>query len=252
LNTKVVNSRETGLSSKVRYDICMHKFVPILFFLSGLAFLEAGEPKALELEAGKKLFSDDFNKSKIGKDWKVSKGDTKIVDGRLSTEELPEDGHGAVNTVMVDFGDVVIDFDFELGDAKGAGLLMGDTKLKTSHAGHVCRVGFHPKRIELSDDMTGVMNLELRAKKDHPKFKKTFKKYLESRKSVVDYSFRKGKTYHINVQVKGDVMTVRIDGEVVGSLKSEGIGHASKNRINITAGGGRAFYDNLVISKPKK
>lgn len=41
-----------------------------------------------------------------------------------------------------------------------------------------------------------------------------------------------------------------IDGKPVGSLRSEGIAHATKNKIGLVTPGQEMLYDNVVVKVP--
>jgi hypothetical protein len=45
-------------------------------------------------------------------------------------------------------------------------------------------------------------------------------------------------------------MQAFIDGKLVGSLRSEGIAHATKDKIGLVAPGQEINYDNVVIKIP--
>src|SRR5436190_24149166 len=55
-----------------------------------------------------------------GKAWKVAKGKWQIVDGAWQGAELPEDKHGAVARMAINFTDAGIEFDFRLEGATGS------------------------------------------------------------------------------------------------------------------------------------
>jgi hypothetical protein len=56
-----------------------------------------------------------------------------------------------------------------------------------------------------------------------------------------------GKWYALVVETIGDEMRVTIDGEPTGYLKSSGIGHASKSKIEIGVAGKDGLFDDIKV-----
>lgn len=82
---------------------------------------------------GKLVFSDDFSKPELSKEWKVAKGKWELADGALKGSELASDMHAAVIKHAVPSKNLILQFSFKIEGAKGFACSF-DGK------GHVCRV----------------------------------------------------------------------------------------------------------------
>jgi hypothetical protein len=78
---------------------------------------ETGEVKTLMTTRGKLVFSDSFAQP-LGKDWRVAKGDWKIVDGAVEVRELKSDNHGAAARRALPVTHFVAQYSFKLDGAK--------------------------------------------------------------------------------------------------------------------------------------
>ena len=56
-----------------------------------------------------------------------------------------------------------------------------------------------------------------------------------------------GKWYKLVVETVGEEMRVVIDGKPVGYLKSPGIGHATKSKIELGVGGKDGWFDDIKV-----
>ena len=74
---------------------------------------------------------------------------------------------------------------------------------------------------------------------------------LTIKNGVPDFSwtegFESGKWYTLVVETIGDEMRVTIDGEPSGYLKSSGIGHATKSKIEIGVAGKDGLFDDIKV-----
>jgi hypothetical protein len=91
---------------------------------------------------GKLVFSEDFSKPELSKDWKVAKGKWEVVDGALKGSELASDMHAAVIKHAVPSKNLILQFSFNYEGAKGFSCSF-DGK------GHVCRVQLTPKGFQV-------------------------------------------------------------------------------------------------------
>ena len=56
-----------------------------------------------------------------------------------------------------------------------------------------------------------------------------------------------GKSYTVVVETGGDEMRVTIDGKPAGYLKSPGIGHATKSKIELGVAGKDGMFDDIKV-----
>jgi hypothetical protein len=203
----------------------------------------AADSQPLLAKPGKLIFEDNFASGDMKPKWNVGKGFWSVKDGVASAAENPDDKHAAYAymTPNVEYKDAIAEFSFKFDGAKSVQLNMRDSKYKGSHAGHIIRVSYQPDVVLLADWKTGVMKNENYEKTSDPKTDPAVKKEINA--SIKDKSARFKVTYDASqwhqarVEVAGDELLVSLDGKPVGYLKSEGIGHPTKNMLGITVGG---------------
>jgi hypothetical protein len=83
-------------------------------------------------------------------------------------------------------------------------------------------------------------------KKD-PAKKAEVAKLLVGRQVTYPVKLETGKWYALSVETVGDEMRVSIDGKAVAFLKSSGIAHATKSKIELGVAGKDGFFDDLKV-----
>ena len=83
-------------------------------------------------------------------------------------------------------------------------------------------------------------------KKDASK-KAEVAKLLSGRSITYPCKLEKGKWYTLVVETVGDEMRVTIDGKPAGYLKSSGIAHATKSKIELGVAGKDGHFDNIKV-----
>jgi hypothetical protein len=58
---------------------------------------------------------------------------------------------------------------------------------------------------------------------------------------------KEGETYLVGVETVGDEMRVTIDGKAVAFLKSPGIGHETKSKIELGVAGQSGSFDDIKV-----
>jgi hypothetical protein len=209
--------------------------------------------------AGDVLFRDDFARVELGTAWKTNdalkkaQGQSQIVEGALLTKMAPHSDHGAVIATAVPFTDCVITFRFRLLDRTGFNLPINDSAEKTVHAGHICRVKIAPGYVQLQDDKTGQMNLEVQKLRRDPATAKEAAERMAGTNASFDAPVEMGKWHALRVELLGDEMLVQLDGKNVGYLKSRGFAHASKRSFGFTVAGTTGVtFDDVVIAKARR
>ena len=211
--------------------------------------------KPLNLEKGKLLFSDDFERKEGLGEWTVHEkfnGAFTTKEGVWVTKEIEGAGHGSTARIQIPYKNVIVEFDFQFKGGKRFNIVMDDSTCKTVWAGHICRASFSKTGFMVQDDKTGTMDLKVRNQiKDNPEKKKEFKELLDSKKSFVKTKLVDGEWYHVRISKKGDIIECQVDGKIT-QLKSKGIDHRSLNKFGPTITGSDILFDNLKIWKLKK
>lgn len=245
--------------------------VPLLL-LSTFPAVGADDAAWLRTE-GTLIFNDTFDREEdgnlaaaIGNGWNSATANrvpeikqSDLDAGVLKVTTAPEAGHQAHIHHEAGFEDGGAIVRFKLpGVNKSEALTVGfvDRETKGIHAGHLCYciISNRPPLIRLVDYKTGVMNLELR-KRRQP--------YLDAKKPLPDdlaallatkekrLSWDADHDWHTLVLVtEGDEMRVTLDGKLLGSHRSEGFSHPVKRWFSLLMNP-TAWIDDVDVWKVK-
>jgi hypothetical protein len=202
------------------------------------------------------LFTDDFARADLGT-WKQVVPTYAVEDGALKGTQTRVNapaadgkpavvGHAAVAGNDVPTKDSVIACRFRFDGATALSVEFDDRKYEGSHYGHICRVVITPTTVTMRDEKDGSMRNDIYAMKD-PSQKAEKAKLLEGR-SVTFPNTLDATTWHqLVVETIGDAMRATIDGKPVAYLKSSGIAHPTKSKIELGCAGKDGFFDDLTI-----
>jgi hypothetical protein len=210
-------------------------------FLATCLSLTADEP-------GRLIFQDDFERNESqeitdepGNGWTTnSKGRAKnnkqvdLRDGAMYVFIHQEANHAVSVAHAAAFTDGSVALRFKLDDEKDSlGLDFADPECKTVHAGHLFAARISPKQVILQDLKTGKMALETREARQAKTLSKEQELALKQKEKVIPCPIETGRWYDLVVTIAGDELSVRIDGQPVGSFKSEGIAHPIKRTLRL-------------------
>ncbi|MGC4001950.1 MAG: hypothetical protein QM811_01895 [Pirellulales bacterium] len=122
-----------------------------------------------------------------------------------------------------------------------------DRAYKDAHYGHICRAQVRLNGVQLIDERDGNMRNDIYAMKKDPTKKAEVAKLLEGRSATFPVKLEKETWYALVVETVGDEMRVLIDGRPVGYLKSSGIAHATKSKIEIGVAGKDGWIDDVRV-----
>lgn len=207
------------------------------------------------------LLQDDFNRDEsdpaieeIGNDWATNsksraKGQKQVdlSDGAMHITRAEVADHGVSVHHEVAFRDATISLRFKL-DKKtdDLGINIADMKEKSVHAGHICVARIKPHNVEMTDLKTGQMKLEHRKARLANALTPAMQKLIKSKKKNFKVNLATGEWHQLSVQIKGDTMTVTINGDQVGQFQSEGIAHPTKSRLRLAVNKS-AWVDDVTI-----
>ncbi|MEM6692437.1 MAG: sulfatase-like hydrolase/transferase [Planctomycetota bacterium] len=218
---------------------------------------ERNASKKTDAGIWQEVFRDDFEgRSQIGEDYFTGRGHAdgwSVENGVLVGRQVRED-HGATIRTDLDFGDVDIEFDFQVVGGKSFNLVIDDVKESSVHAGHICRASVYARAIRIADDKVGAMNLAVRkqrkdeglSEEEAEKLQHLLDETQASRKATIKPS----EWHTMRVRLRGDVMKAFLDGELVTSLRSPGFAHPTKTKFGFTVNGDHFEFDNLRVRKP--
>ena len=203
----------------------------------------SGQPPA---KKGALLFSDDFERAELGKDWRAVVPTFTVGDGVMKGSQTRDD-HGAVGSIKAAFADGIIEFKFRFEGAASINAVCDDKAFKGSHAGHICRATITPKLIRLGDDKEGGMRNDIFEMRKDPKRKADGDKLLVGRTKTFPMTIESHRWYRLTMEIAGDEMRVSLDDKFVGQLKSPGFAHPTKSDFHFTVTGKDALFDDVKV-----
>ncbi|MBI5684982.1 MAG: hypothetical protein HZC54_07865 [Verrucomicrobia bacterium] len=259
-----------------------HEFILAALLLVPLASLNAADSKpsatvprddaAWLRTKGTLIFHDAFEREEtgnlakaIGNGWNSSTADRvpKIkqadLDGGIlkiasATKEAGHAAHIHHDAGFTD-GGVVVRFRFP-GLNKDESLQLGfvDRETKGVHAGHLCYGILSRSSVTLIDHKTGVMNLEIRKRRQpyldrKEKLPADLDALLKSKQITVPW--KADNAWHDLVLVtEGDEMRLSLDGKLLAHHRSEGFGHPIKRWFSFLVPS-TVWIDDVKIWKVK-
>jgi len=224
-------------------------------------------------ERGTLIFEDAFDREEegtraaaIGNGWTSATADrvpdtkqSDLDDGVLKVMSAVEAGHQAHIHHEAGFADGGAIVRFRLpGLAPSETLTVGfvDRQCPGVHAGHLCYalVSNRPPRVQLADYKTGVMDLEIRRRREpfltrREKLPTDLEALLASK--TKDLPWQADNDWHELVLVtEGDEMRVSLDGRPLGSHRSAGFAHPTKRWFSLLMNPS-ACIDDVKVYKVK-
>jgi len=232
----------------------------ISLFLAPAAFTADLPSVPAESIAKKKelLFSDDFQSGEPNKLWHKVVPTFTFENGMLKGTQTRDknipaaDGkpalmaHAAVHGLDIPTKDSVVEVRIRLNGATMMDVEFDDRKYTGSHYGHLCRAQVRLNGVTIIDERDGNMRNDIYEMRD-PSQKAERAKLLVGRQVTYPAQLESGKWYNLTVETVGDAMRVCIDGKPVAFLKSSGIGHATKSKIELGVAGKDGFFDDIKV-----
>src|SRR5437773_2731324 len=224
-------------------------------FAADLPAVPAG-PIAIKKEL---LFSDDFEGAEPAKVWHkvvptfvVEKGALKGTQTR--DKNIPAaDGkpaitaHAAVHGLEIPTKDSVVEVRIRFDGATMIDVEFDDRKYTGAHYGHLCRAQVRLNGVTVVDERDGSMRNDIYEMSKDPANKAERAKLLVGRQATYPAKLEAGKWYALVVETVGDTMRVTLDGKPAAFLKSSGIGHATKSKIELGVGGKDGYFDDIKV-----
>ena len=210
------------------------------------------------------LFSDDFERAELGKAWAIVVPTFSIEKGALKGTQMRFDapaveaagdvkakaavkGHQAVIGADVPTKDSVIEFRFRLGGAQSVTAEFDDRAFTGSHYGHICMARIGAQGITLTDQKEGGAKNEIQAMANDPAKKAERAKLLAGRSVTFPLQLDADAWHTFTLETAGDAMRATMDGNPVAYLKSPGIAHATKSKVEFGCMGKDGFLDDIRI-----
>lgn len=205
------------------------------------------------------LFSDDFEGSEPAKVWHkvvptfaIEKGtlkgtQTRDVNIPASDGKPEQKAHAAVHGLEIPTKDSIVEVRIRFDGATMIDVEFDDRKYTGAHYGHLCRAQVRLNGVTIIDERDGGMKNEIREMRDDPAKKAEVAALLKGRQVTYPAKLETGKWYTLVVETVGDEMRVTLDGKPAGYLKSSGIAHATKSKIELGVAGKDGYFDDIKV-----
>jgi hypothetical protein len=215
-----------------------------------------GEPIAQKKEL---LFSDDFQGAEPAKVWHKVVPTFAVENGVLKgtqtrDKNVPaQDGrpaiqaHAAVHGLDIPTKDSVVEVRIRFEGATMMDVEFDDRKYTGSHYGHLCRAQVRLNGVTIVDEREGSMRNDVYEMSKDPSKKAERAKLLAGKSVTYPAKLDAGKWYTLVVETVGDEMRVTIDGKPAAFLKSPGIGHPTKSKIELGVAGKDGLFDDIKV-----
>lgn len=238
----------------MRFPIAIMKLPLPLLLVSLTATVILAQTSAVDYS--RMVFSDDFSANAFGKRWGHYKSGSIVKDGVLVGITPENSDHSAVDNVVIaperDL-EVSVKFRYVSEKAKSFNVWFDDKTYKGSHAGHICNVNVSSTNVAVGDAKTGNFTNEIYERKKSPAgLTAEDKAMLLTKNKSFPVRLALQDWHTLVIRTKGDEIEVNIDGKVVGTFKSEGIGHDTKTLISLTTNPVDIHYDDFAIKAVAK
>ncbi|MEQ1853786.1 MAG: hypothetical protein ABMA01_19595, partial [Chthoniobacteraceae bacterium] len=205
------------------------------------------------------LFSDDFESATPAKVWHKVVATFAVENGALKgtqtrDKDIPAaDGkpevkaHAAVHGLEIPTRDSVVEARIRFEGATMIDVEFDDRKFTGAHYGHLCRAQIRLNGVTIIDERDGGMRNDIRAMRQDPARKAEAAKLLVGRQITYPAKLEPGKWYTLVVETVGDEMRVTLDGKPAAYLKSSGIAHATKSKIELGVAGKDGLFDDIKV-----
>jgi len=205
------------------------------------------------------LFSDDFEGTERDKRWHRVVDTFTFENGALKgtqtrvKDEPSKDGkstvkaHAAVHGLELPTKDSVVEVKMKFDGCTMMDVEFDDRKYTAAHYGHLSRAQVRLDKVTLMDEREGSQNLIIKALREDPSKKDEVNKLMAGKSATFPVSLKAGQVYTVVVETVGDEMRLSIDGKAVGFLKSPGIGHETKSKIEIGVAGQSGWFDDIKV-----
>ncbi len=241
----------------------MQRLIFIALILLTLSVAQAADlpkiPAKPIAEKKELLFTDDFESPTPAKPWHKVVDTFSFENGTLKgvqtrEKDMPsKDGksvikaHAAVYGLEIPTKDSVIEAKIRFEGASMIDVEFDDRKYTGAHYGHLCRAQVRLNGVTLIDERDGGMKNETREMRNDPTKKKEVAELLKGRQITYPTQLEAGKWYTLVVETIGDEMRVTLDGKPAAYLKSSGIAHATKSKIELGVAGKNGFFDDIKV-----
>ena len=240
----------------------LRPFLTVSCLITSAAFaadLPAIPAESIAKKKGEILFSDDFQGATPDKRWHRVVDTFAVENGTLKgtqtrDKDVPAaDGkpevkaHAAVYGLELPTKDSIVEVRIKFEGNTRMDVEFDDRKFTGSHYGHLCRAVVSLTGVTIMDEREGSQNEAIKELQKDPTKKAEVAKMMAGKSATYPAKLEAGKWYTLVVETVGDEMRVTIDGKPAAFLKSPGIGHATKSKIELGVAGKDGFFDDIKV-----
>jgi hypothetical protein len=205
------------------------------------------------------LFSDDFQGAEPAQVWHKVVPTFAVENGTLKgtqtrDQNIPAaDGkpavtaHAAVHGLEIPTKDSVVECKIRFEGASMIDVEFDDRTYTGAHYGHLCRAQVRLNGVTVIDERDGTMRNDIYEMSKDPAKKEERAQLLKGRTLTYPAKLETGKWYTLVVETVGDEMRVTLDGQPAAYLKSSGIAHETKSKIELGVAGKDGFFDDIKV-----
>lgn len=205
------------------------------------------------------LFSDDFQGATPAKVWHKVVPTFVVENGALKgTQTRDKDvpaangkpaskAHAAVHGLQIPTKNSVVEARIRFAGAAMIDVEFDDRNFTGSHYGHLCRAQVRLNGVTIIDERDGGMRNDIREMRNDPTKKAQVAALLKGRQVTYPAKLQPGKWYTLVVETVGDTMRVSLDSKPAAFLKSSGIAHATKSKIEFGVAGKDGYFDDIKV-----
>ena len=208
---------------------------------------------------GEILFSDNFENATLDPRWHKVVPTFAVENGTLKGTQTRDknvpaaDGkpaqtsHAAVYGLELPTKDSIVEVRIKFEGASLIDVEFDDRKFTGSHYGHLCRAQVRLTGVTIVDERDGSQNEAIKELRKDPAKKDEVAKLMAGKSATYPIKLEASKWYTMIVETAGEEMRVTIDGKPAAYLKSPGIGHATKSKIELGVAGKDGFFDDIKV-----
>jgi hypothetical protein len=205
------------------------------------------------------LFSDDFEGTNRSPLWHrvvptfafengVLKGtQTRDKDIPAENGKPAVKAHAAVHGLELPTKNSIVECRIFFAGATMIDVEFDDRQYTGAHYGHLCRAQVRLNGVTMIDERDGTMRNDIYELNKDPSKKPEVAKLLEGRRITYPVQLESNTWYTLVVETVDDQMRVTIDGKPVAYLKSSGIAHPTKSKIEVGVAGKDGLFDDIKV-----
>lgn len=232
----------------------MKRILPVALALTLTSGLFAAEP-------GKLIFEDKFERNEsqetteeIGNGWTTNSqnraGGNKQVDlknGAMHITMHATADHAVGVGHAAGFRDGTVALRFMLEDAQDVlGVDIADPECKEVHSGHLFKIDVGTSKVVVDDKKSGAMNMKFYEARKAKTLTPEQSAFIAAQKTTTPNTLEAGQWHDLLIDVKGDTVSVSIDGKSLATVRSPGVEHPTKRMIRLSVPR-QAWVDDVEV-----